>query len=443
MVDNLSKKEPRRWSLRSRLTIMMILALLLFQVIMMSISMTMGLLPLMRQSVEDLSARIINTAERWSELTPDKQLKYQKDIQQSASLYILNNSRLGASNLSELLYSKKLAEILSQKQQRQVKVWSTNIEGIKYYWMLIKVKRQFIKIGFKHDRLGTNPKAVLTALLTLNVIFSLLTAYLFVGYITRPLTNLLNAAKSLGRGVKTELRHKNNSREIQELYNQFNNMSGEVQSLLDNRNTLLIGISHELRTPITRLTLLLEIARGKLGESALKDCNQVLHEMDAIIAQFLSLGRGITNQECTDIILNDSIQTMIDGFSTERINFKTNKSYPLTIQHDALKRVIVNLIDNALKYSGDKPIDIEIEKNTSTISISVLDRGIGIPEDDKSKILQAFVRVNKSDRTDIKGLGLGLAISHLIIQANGWSLSFTDRVDGGTIARLDIPKLTS
>ncbi|MFV2061565.1 MAG: sensor histidine kinase [Gammaproteobacteria bacterium] len=432
-------KKSRRWSLRSRLTLMLILALLLFQIIMMFITMNMGLFPIMRQSVEDLSERLINTATHWTILSGEKKSKYEQYTQENAEFYFFNNKRFKTSHISKLIFNKLLSKTLTIKQGRIINIWSTIIAGKEFYWMDLNINQELIRIGFKHERIGTNPNAVFFALLSLNIIFSLLTAFIFVGYITQPLTNLLNAAKSLGRGIKPELKQKNNSREIQDLYDQFEKMSTEVQSLLENRNTLLIGISHELRTPITRLTLLLEMARDKLGDSNLNDCNQVLQEMNAIIGQFLSLGRGISVQKSTQINLNESMQNIIDSFSTNRINFESDYFGLIILPHDALRRVVLNLIDNALKYSENKPIDVKVESNKLGLTILVLDKGIGIPEDKIAQILQAFVRVNKDKHTNIKGVGLGLAISHLVAQTNGWSLAFSSRSDGGTIVKLNIP----
>ena len=436
MLELFKKIKSRRWSLRSRLTLMLIVALLLFQIIIIFITMSMGLLPVMRQSVEDLSERLIDSATHWSSLTNDEKIEYEKYIKKSAGFYFFGNSILKDSKVSDLIFNKILSEVLSKKQYRTIKIYSAKISDNKFYWMEIKLQNKLIRIGFKHDRIGTNPSAIFLALLALNIIFSLLTAFIFVGYITRPLMNLLNAAKSLGRGIKPEIEHKNNSREIQNLYDQFEKMSTEVQSLLENRNTLLIGISHELRTPITRLTLLLEMARDKLGDSNLNDCNQVLQEMNAIIGQFLSLGRGISAQKSTQINLNESLQNIVDSFSTDRISFEPEYSYLINIPHDALRRVVLNLIDNAMKYSENKPIAIKVESNKSGLAILVFDRGVGIAEDKTTQILHAFVRDNKNN--NIKGLGLGLAISHLIVQTNGWSLTFSRRPGGGTVVRLDI-----
>jgi two-component system osmolarity sensor histidine kinase EnvZ len=439
MLTNLKQKNPRPWSLRARFTLILIVALLLFQIAMMFITMSMGLLPVIRQSVEDLSERLIESANHWSSLPLPERTAYELRMQQNAGFYFLQDEELKFPQISDLVFNKLLSNKLSTKLNRDIIIYSTNINDINFYWMDLEGQDQLVRIGFKHDRIGTNPYVILFALIVLNIIFSLLTAFIFVRYFTQPLNNLLNAAKSLGRGIKPEIKHKNNSREIQDLYNQFEKMSTEVQLLIENRNTLLIGISHELRTPITRLTLLLEMARDKLGESNLKDCNQVLQEMNAIIGQFLSLGQGVTVQDSIQIDLYESLQNIVNSFETDRINYQSQAPYQIHLPHDALRRVMLNLIDNALKYSSDKTIEIKVEKKKLYFSILVLDRGIGVPKEKTSQILQAFVRVNKGSLPDVKGLGLGLAISHLIAQTYGWTLLFTNRVGGGSIVKLDIP----
>lgn len=442
MFTLLKRKKNKPWSLRARLTIMLVLALLLFQIIMMYITMSMGLLPVLRQSVEDLSERLITTANFWSNLNQLEKIKFEQYSEDNAGLYFFKNKNvntfLDKSKISELVFNKLLSKTLSHKQAREIKIRTVPLNNTTFYWMTIYIQQQQIRIGFKHERIGTNPSAIFIALLVLNIVFSVSTAFVFVRYITQPMMNLLNAAKSLGRGIKPELEHKNNSREIQDLYDQFEKMSTEVQSLLENRNTLLIGISHELRTPITRLTLLLEMARDKLGETDLEDCNQVLQEMDAIIGQFLSLGRGISTQQSSQINLNDSLQNIVNSFNTDRILFKPIYPYLIDIPHDSLRRVVLNLIDNALKYSSSETVEVQVDKNKSGLVILVLDRGIGIPQDKTDQVLQAFVRINKDKQSNIKGLGLGLAICNLIAQTNGWSLSFLSRSGGGSIVKLHI-----
>ncbi|MFV2061314.1 MAG: sensor histidine kinase [Gammaproteobacteria bacterium] len=439
MHANVDDIKSRPWSLRVRLTLILIVALLLFQIAMMAVTMSMGLLPVINQSVEDLSARLIESATHWSELPAQARIEYEQTIKQDAGFYFFPDKGLEYSQISDLVFNKLLSKVLSKKLNRNIRIRSTLINETSFYWMDFKIKNQYIRIGFKHDRIGTNPYAIFFALLALNLIFSLLTAFIFVHYFTLPLMNLLNAAKSLGRGIKPEIQHANNSREIQDLYHQFEKMSTEVQTLIENRNTLLIGVSHELRTPMTRLTLLLEMARDRLGDANLKDCNQVIQEMNTIIGQFLSLGQGVTVQDSTQLDLYQSLQDIVDNFGTDRITYQSQAPYPILLPYDALRRVMLNLIDNALKYSGENKIEVRVEIKKLYFSILVLDRGIGVPKEKTSQILQAFVRVKNGGLPNVKGFGLGLAISQLIAQTNGWTILFTSRVGGGSIVKLDIP----
>jgi len=387
----------------------------------------------------------LNSPRKWTEeiegskLSPDERPKYEKTTEQNTGFYFLKKNQIKSSKISELVFNKLLSEKLSLKQKRTVKVWATNINNTKFYWMVIKVKKQSIQIAFKHERIGTNPLAIFLCLLFLNIIFSFVTAFLFVRYITRPLTNLINAAKSLGNGIKPTIIQTNNSREIQDLYDQFEKMSTEIQNSIENRNTLLIGISHELRTPITRLTLLIEMASDKIGDTNFNDCKQVLYEMDSIIKQFLSLGRGVSVQAATKINISESIAHIVDSYNNNRINYEPSNFGTLDIPIEAFRRIILNLIDNALKYGNEKPVNVRIEKDNEQLSILIIDQGIGIPEDKVKQILQAFVRLNADAQMNIKGLGLGLAISQLIAKTYGWTIEFISNQNEGTTVKLIIP----
>jgi len=229
--------------------------------------------------------------------------------------------------------------------------------------------------------------------------------------------------------------------ELAELARRFNTMAAEVRNLLDNRTTLLAGISHDLRTPLARIRL----ALGMLSENPAPDLfERVLRDVDGmneLIARCLEVSRDFAEQDSVELDLCDLLAGVAAEYAHTGAELRGSKGPDcrLRIRPLALRRIVSNLVDNAVRYGGGQPIDIEYRVAEDMVEICILDRGPGIPEHEREAVFRPFYRLEPSRSSSTGGSGLGLAIVRQIAAANGWSVELLPREGGGTAACVRVP----
>lgn len=272
------------------------------------------------------------------------------------------------------------------------------------------------------------------------VLVALLGAYLLMRGLTRPLKALEQAAKVIGQGLVPEHLEEQGAREISALARAFNQMSRDLAELDSDRALILAGVSHDLRTPLTRLRL--EIEMSGANTEQIQTMGQDIEDMDRIIGQFLDFARGIQNEairyaSVTDI-LEDAYQKHVSRHPA--INLSCTHLTPTHIRPQSLRRAINNLIENALLYGGNGAIDISALATPSHIQIIIADRGPGIPQNQINRLKRPFTRLENA-RTNSQGSGLGLAIVERIARQHEGSLDIKNREGGGLIAKLNISRI--
>jgi two-component system osmolarity sensor histidine kinase EnvZ len=275
------------------------------------------------------------------------------------------------------------------------------------------------------------------------LLLSLVGAWLIVFRITRPLKALEAAARKIGAGETAPLLPEHGPQELVAVTTAFNHMSADLQRLEEDRSLLLAGISHDLRTPLTRLRMETELS--VTDEEARHGMEADIAEMDRTIGQFLDFARpGQDNApaEPTDLaaLLDD-----IAGRYGERVCRPASADFPeapgtATVRPQALRRAIVNLIENALRHSGSAaPVELALTTEGQEIVIGILDRGPGIAPADVERLKQPFTR-GETARTGAGGAGLGLAIVERIVRAQGGRLELLPREGGGLAAQIRLPR---
>jgi len=271
-------------------------------------------------------------------------------------------------------------------------------------------------------------RAIILLILFISVILILL--YFLLRRLFRPLKDLSLAVQQIGDGYYNVKVPVNRKDELGELAESINEMSSKIDSSIKAKEQLLIDVSHELRSPLTRIKLGLEVGSPK--EKIEEDVN----EMEKMVRNLLENYRADTtmttlNLEKVNIV--ELIEDSIDEYeSSHRLKLKKSKdSIFITADAEKLQIVFRNLIDNALKYSsGD--VEIEIKEEQDGILISFKDRGIGISEEDLKYIFEPFYRADRSRSRKTGGFGLGLSISKKIIEAHGGDIRIKSIVNEGT-----------
>ena len=282
------------------------------------------------------------------------------------------------------------------------------------------------------------------------LLLSLVGAWLIVFRITHPLKALQQAASKVGAGETPPRLDETGPTELATVAHAFNQMSADLAQIDQDRALILAGISHDLRTPLTRLRMGIEMAADEgLREGMTAD----VEEMDKTIGQFLDFARseGGEAQQDVDVaalLAELAAQYRRRGFRVDfavtcpRSGISGTQSEPptlataLTVRPQALRRAVSNLIDNALRYAGsESPVELALSAGAGEFSIEVRDSGPGIPPEDADRMKRPFARLDAA-RTNAAGAGLGLAIVDRIARFHNGRLELLPRAGGGLIARL-------
>jgi len=265
---------------------------------------------------------------------------------------------------------------------------------------------------------------------------ALLGAWLIASRIARPLAGLAEAARRIGRGEAPAPLPEGGERELRTVQAAFNRMAGDLASMERERAMVLAGISHDLRTPLSRLRLALEMSGAEAA--AAQGMNADIEEMDQVIGQFLDFARG--DGEAREPVDMDALADEVAAhFATlgKPVRCTSASGATLSAARMALHRALMNLVDNALRHAGG-----EIELAASTIDgqvvLEVLDRGPGIPYGEVDRLKRPFTRLDEA-RSGQGGAGLGLAIVERVARAHGGRFELAAREGGGLAARLLLP----
>lgn len=266
---------------------------------------------------------------------------------------------------------------------------------------------------------------------------ALLVAWLIASRITDPLRSLAFLAAEVGGGKHPPPMPERGALELRKLAEAFNRMSNDLKRIEIERAEVLAGLSHDLRTPLTRLRLESEMSIS--NEEARRSSIDDIEQMDTIIAQFLDYARDERIEQKSSCNVNEMITQIAaaQARALPPIQLELGELPLQQIHYQALKRAIINLIDNARKYGG-----LEITITTRCVQdealLEVLDHGPGIPLAEIERLKRPFTRL-ESARSNTNGTGLGLAIVERIARLHSGQLELINREGGGLIARIRIP----
>jgi signal transduction histidine kinase len=295
-------------------------------------------------------------------------------------------------------------------------------------------------VEFRADMPRASPPLPRRIFVDLAVLSLALAAVLFLmaRATTRPLTELARAAEAVGRGERRVPLRETGARELREATRAFNAMQERLHRYLDSRTHVLAAMSHDLRTPLTRLKLRVE----SLDDDALREkFNADLDEMQRMVAGALNLFKGMNHDEPLQPVHVGALVDEISGEFAEmgtKIDVTGESAEPVLARPTALKRCLTNLVSNAVKY-GVSPA-IAIEDSSTEIAIRVSDDGPGIPPDMLEQVFEPFFRLEGSRSIDTGGVGLGLSIARDIAQGHGGSLTLANRSPHGLEATLRLPR---
>lgn len=259
-----------------------------------------------------------------------------------------------------------------------------------------------------------------------------------VRWATRPLKTLADAADELGKNINRAPLAETGPTEVARAARAFNTMQSRLAAYLRERPQVLAAMSHDLKTPITRLRLRAELLddaqlRAKFGND--------LQEMEAMVASALDFLRGMDNGEPVQPVdvnaLLDSLRTDLRETGGE-VSIEGIAASPYSGRPQALKRCLANLLENAIKYGNSA--QVLVDDKAERLQISILDQGPGLPPDQLTKVFEPFYRVEGSRNRDTGGTGLGLAIAKNVAELHGGSIELSNRAEGGLAVVLTLSR---
>ncbi|MGE8347036.1 sensor histidine kinase [Pseudomonas helleri] len=256
----------------------------------------------------------------------------------------------------------------------------------------------------------------------------------------RPLSRLSRAVESLDPNARIQHLDESGPTEVAHAAVAFNAMQQRIADYLKERMQILAAISHDLQTPITRMKLRAEFMDDSIErDKLLSDLGEMEHLVREGVAYARSV-HGSTEANCK-LDLDAFVDSIVFDYQDvgKAVNSSGSYGSPIETRPHALRRVLINLLDNALKFSGAAELVVSAEAN-GNVSIKVLDRGPGISADELREVLKPFYRVESSRNRDTGGTGLGLAIAQQLAIALGGSLGLSNREGGGLCAELLLPK---
>ena len=298
----------------------------------------------------------------------------------------------------------------------------------------IKYKNGILQIFFPKYKIAPSSARIFALWITFPGFLLIIIAIFFLKNQTRPIVNLAKAAERFGKGEFIKEFRPSGAKEIRLAAYEFDKMRKRITIQLHQRSEMLSGISHDLRTPLTRLKLQLSFLKQ---QDLAKKMSGDIEEMERMLNEYLEFSRYQKNEETETGNLNEIIKKIVEKYEGKEINVDLEENLKISMRLNSFKRCLINLIDNGLSYG--KKIEIFAKKTVNNIVILIDDNGPGIPEKEYQNVMKPFYRIDKSRGQNKSGVGLGLSIANDIIRSHGGNISLDKSPLNGLRVKISLP----
>ena len=314
------------------------------------------------------------------------------------------------------------------------KFWFDTIAYKELIDLRIKYQSGYFKFLVPRDRVTSSSARIFALWITVPAVIMVFISLIFLKNQTRPITNLARVAEKFGKGEEIEEFKPSGAAEIRQAGYEFDKMRKRIARHLNQRSEMLSGISHDLRTPLTRMKLQIAFIKDKeLGNKLAEDIN----EMEKMLNEYLQFTSSSYLEKDEQFNLSELIDEIVKKYNNENILKNILKRIYINGRKNLIQRCINNLIDNAIKY-GDK-INVKLSKSSNNLFIKIDDNGPGIPENEYKNVFKPFYKINKG-RADAKSsVGLGLSIASDIIRSHGGNIKLEKSSLNGLRVKIFLP----
>ena len=313
------------------------------------------------------------------------------------------------------------------------------------YWFDTTAYKELIIINVKHstgyfeflipkDRVTSTSARMFALWITLPALLLISIAIIFLKNQTRPIINLAKAAERFGRGENIDEYRPSGALEIRQAGFEFDKMRKRIMRHLNQRSEMLSGISHDLRTPLTRMKLQLAFINDK---EISKKISHDIDEMEKMLNEYLQFTSSSYSEKDETFNISELIEIIIKKYKNDNISTNLSPRVYMNGRKNLILRSINNLIDNSTKYANK--IHIQLSKKDSSIMITIDDDGPGIPDEEYENVFKPFYKIDKSRGDSKSSVGLGLSITSDIIKSHGGNILLEKSPLNGLRVKIFLP----
>ena len=343
-------------------------------------------------------------------------------------------NKLLPSKLNERWYSPVDRSLRRELKSKNLDYWFDTTSYKQLIDLKIKYRDGFFQFFIPRERLTITSVRLFALWITLPALLMIGIAIIFLKNQTRPIIKLAKASERFGRGEEIEKFRPSGALEIRKAGFEFDRMRKRIQRHLNQRSEMLSGISHDLRTPLTRMKLQLSFIKDN---EISKKLSSDIDEMEKMLGEYLQFARSGAKDKTETFDLVILLKEIVNKYNNKNIIFESNKKIYFDGRKNLIERCINNLINNSEKYG--KKIIIKVETFKSNIIIFIEDDGPGINEKEFENVFKPFYKIDKG-RTEVKSsVGLGLSIASDIIRSHGGEISLGKSTLGGLKVKIFLP----
>jgi len=298
----------------------------------------------------------------------------------------------------------------------------------------VQAEQGIIQFLVPKEKIATSSVRLFLLWITLPSFLLIFIAIIFLKNQTRPIVNLAKAAERFGKGDYINEFRPSGASEIRKASYEFDRMVKRINRHLNQRSEMLSGISHDLRTPLTRLKLQLAMLNQKdISANMSNDIN----EMEKMLNDYLQFAKSQIKEDSIPININDFFEEIISEINSSKIHLISKDKIIFIARKNALKRSIINIIQNGLQYGEN--VYVTINKTTNRLILLIEDDGPGISKDEYKNVFKPFFRLDKSRSLNKSGIGLGLSIAEDIINSHGGNINLSKSDHKGLLVKVTLP----
>jgi two-component system osmolarity sensor histidine kinase EnvZ len=387
-----------------------------------------------------MTRALVNEISTFVELY-DKEKTEKKDLTNLFSLFLDLNIEFFEDKDFTNKYTERWFSPIDRTLRRELKshfnvgkYWFDTTSYIELIDLRIKYQNGYFKFLVPKDRVSSSSARIFALWITVPAIIMVIISLIFLKNQTRPIINLARAAERFGKGEEIEEFKPSGAMEIRQAGHEFDKMRKRIQRHLNQRNEMLSGISHDLRTPLTRMKLQIAFINDK---DLAKKLSEDINEMEKMLNEYLQFTSSSYVEKDDMFNLSELIQEIVIKYNNKNISQELLPRIYINGRKNLINRCLNNLIDNALKYANK--VNIQLNKKNTNLFIIIDDDGPGIEKKEYENVFKPFYKIDKGRADSKSSVGLGLSIASDIIRSHGGNIKLEKSKMNGLRVKIFLP----